>query len=244
MVVDVNDRVATVTLNSPTNRNALSRQLLIDLHEALDQALQPGVRVVVLTHVGSVFCSGIDLKERVSGNYDGTPMAEAFARLMRSDVPTVAAVKGAVRAGGVGLMASCDLVVVQPDVTFAFTEVRIGVAPAMIAVPILRRVNAQRLAAPFLTGEAFDASDAVQMGLVTHVAADVDATVADLCDAIRKGAPGAITATKALLRALPGVPVDEALAAMRGYSDELFATAEAREGMAAFFGKRPPRWSL
>ena len=115
------------------------------------------VRAIVLTHVPPAFCAGADLKERAAGVPDSRPIVRAFTRLMDADVPTIAAVKGPVRAGGIGLMASCDLVVVHRDVGFALTEVRIGVAAAIISVPILRRASGSRLAAAFLTGEPFDA---------------------------------------------------------------------------------------
>jgi enoyl-CoA hydratase/carnithine racemase len=162
---------------------------------------------------------------------------------MDAEIPTVAAVKGPVRAGGIGLMASCDLVVVQRDVVFALTEVRVGVAAAMISVPILRRASGSRLAAAFLTGEPFDADEARAVGLVTHVADDVDATVATLCDGIKLGAPAAVASTKRILREVPGLDRDEAFERMRRLSDELFAGAEAAEGMAAYLEKRPPRWN-
>jgi enoyl-CoA hydratase/carnithine racemase len=217
--------------------------LLEELHVALDRATEADVRVIVLTHAGPAFCSGIDLKERAAGGFDGGPMARAFERLMHCDQVSIAAVHGTVRAGGVGLMASCDLVVVSPDTTFAFTEVRIGVAPAMIAVPIMRRVHAGQLATPFLTGEAFNAASAQSMCLVTHVSADVAAKVSELTAAVLKGAPGALAVTKQLLRDLPGRPVSESLVAMRSLSDQLFDSSEGREGMSAFLAKRPPSWT-
>ena len=139
-------------------------------------------------------------------------------------------------------MACCDLVVVRPDITFAFTEVRIGVAAAIISVPILRRASGSRLAAAFLTGEVFDAAFAREVGLITHVADDVDATVAALCDGIRMGAPRAVAESKRMLRVVPTLPRDDAFAQMRALSDELFASDDGLEGMAAFAEKRRPRW--
>jgi len=121
--------VATITLDSQPNRNALSRRLLDELHRALDGAEEAEARAVVLTHAGPAFCSGADLRERSSGPPDSGPMVAALERLMDMPRPTIAAVRGAVRAGGIGLMASCDLIVVDPSVDFALTEVRIGVAP-------------------------------------------------------------------------------------------------------------------
>lgn len=231
--------VATITLDSPANRNAMSQQLLSELHTALDRAAEPDVRVVVLTHTSSVFCAGADLKERANGPTDNGPMARAMRRLWESSAPTIAAVDGTVRAGGIGLMASCDLVVVNRAVTFAFTEVRIGVAPAIISVPILARCGWSRLAAPFLTGEAFDAAEARDIGLVTHVTDDVSATVSQLVQGVLAGAPGAVAATKRVLR-----QSQPALDEMQALSEALFASEEGLEGMRAFAEKRPPSWTV
>jgi|CXWL01.1.fsa_nt_gi enoyl-CoA hydratase len=230
--------VATITLDSPGNRNALSRALLAGLHEALDRAEQPDVRVIVLTHTPPVFCAGADLKERSDAPSDSKPMVRAMQRLSEVDQPTIAAVLGPVRAGGIGLMASCDLVVVQPDVTFAFTEVRLGLAPAIISVPILQRCPWTKLAAPFLTGEVFDARDALEMGLVTHVAGAVPAAVSTLVAGIVAGAPEAVAATKRLLRG------DRSWAEMQALSERLFASPEGTEGMRAFAEHRPPAWKV
>lgn len=240
--------VATITLDSPDNRNALSRRLVADLHTALDVA-EAGidgetVRAIVLTHVPPAFCAGADLKERRTGPPDSGPMVYALQRLMDAPVPTIAAVSGAVRAGGIGLMAACDLVVVRSDVNFALTEVRIGVAAAIISVPILRRASGSRLAAAFLTGEPFDAATAREVGLITHVSGDVDATVAELCAGIKMGAPRAVAETKRLLREVPALERDVAFERMRQLSEELFVAADAVEGMTAFAEKRPPSWQL
>jgi enoyl-CoA hydratase/carnithine racemase len=234
--------VATITLDSPSNRNALSSALVAGLNEAIDRAEQSDVRVIVLTHTQPVFCAGADLKERSAGSNDSSHMARALERLITARQPTIAAVEGPVRAGGIGLMASCDLIVVRPDVTFAFTEVRIGVAPAIISVPILRRCPWSKLAAPFLTGEPFDAAAAREMGLVTHVADDVPAVVDQLVRGIRAGAPAAVAATKTLLHhAGDGTLVAE-LTEMRALSERLFGGAEAAEGMRAFAERRTPSW--
>jgi enoyl-CoA hydratase/carnithine racemase len=240
----VSDDVATLTLDSPANRNALSRQLLGELHDGLDRAERHrGLRAVVLTHAGTVFCAGADLKERSSGPPDSTPFVRALERLADAPVPTIAAVNGTVRAGGIGLMAACDLVVIHPDVTFAFTEVRIAVAPAIISVPIVRRVRPTDLAAPFLTGDVFDAAHALAIGLVNAVDADVKATVERWCDGIRAGAPRAVAETKRLLRDVPALDRSTAYARMGALSDELFESPDAGEAMLAFREKRLPGWS-
>ena len=241
--VTIAERIATITLDSPANRNALSTALVAGLGAALDAGeADSSVRAIVLTHTPPAFCAGADLRERRAGPPDSSPFVAVLQRLMDADVPTIAAVEGPARAGGIGLMAACDLVVVRHDITFALTEVRIGVAPAIIAVPILRRVSASHLAAAFLTGEPFDATAAREAGLVTHVTHDVPATVAALCEGIRMGAPRAVAETKRMLRLVPTLPRDEAFARMRALSDELFAGPDAAEGMAAFAEKRPASW--
>ena len=171
-------------------------------------------------------------------------MVRVMQRLSDGPLPTIAAVAGSVRAGGIGLMASCDLAVVRADTTFAFTEVRIGVAPAIISVPILARVNASLLAAPFLTGEVFDAQEARSMGLVTHVTDDVAAVVDRLVDGLLMGAPEAVRHTKAILRRVPTLDRPTAYREMQALSEALFSSADGAEGMAAFREKRPPRWQL
>jgi enoyl-CoA hydratase len=236
VTLDLDGGVARITLRSPQNRNALSAQLVDDLHRALDGAETAGSRAIVLGHEPPAFCAGADLEERLAGPVDSTPMVRAFERLHELPMPTIAVVAGSVRAGGIGLMASCDLVVVRPDVTFAFTEVRLGVTPAIISVSILRRCGWSRLAAPFLTGETFDAAHAREIGLVTHVADDVDATVQHLVAGILAGGPNAVRATKRLLHGSLGMADAQRL------SDELFASAEGEGGMRAFMERRDPAW--
>ena len=238
----VDRNVATITLDSQANRNALSRGLLEGLHQALDRSEAADVRVVVLTHAGPAFCAGADLKERGEGPVDSTPMVRALQRLSDHRVPTIAAVQGAVRAGGIGLMAACDLVVVATSTTFAFTEVRIGVAPAIISVPILRRVSPTAIAPAFLTGASFDADEARRIGLVDVVSDDVDAAVDELVAGVLMGAPDAVAETKRLLRRVPTLDRDDGYEEMRLLSEKLFAGADAREGIAALFEKRATSW--
>jgi enoyl-CoA hydratase/carnithine racemase len=239
--IEVGDNVATITLDSPANRNALSLQLVADLNQALDTAEASEARVVVLTHTPPAFCAGADLKQRSaaapgSGAVDSTGIVRVLEHLRSMAAPVIAAVDGPVRAGGIGLMAACDLAVINPSITFAFTEVRIGVAPAIITDPILDRCGWSKLAGPYLTGEVFGAGRALDMGLVTHVVDDVTATVATLADGILLGGPNAIAATKRLLRQA------HTIAELQALSESLFTGDEGREGMAAFAEKRPPRW--
>ena len=239
----IDDGIATITLDSQANRNALSRQLVTEAHDRLDAVEAADARAVVLTHAGPAFCAGADLKERRTGPPDSGPFVDVLRRLMDTPRPTIAAIDGAVRAGGIGLMAACDLVVVAPTVTFALTEVRIGVAAAIISVPILRRVAPAQIAAAMLTGEAFDADAARSIGLVSHVSDDVAGTVADLCSGVRAGAPRAVAETKAMLHRVPALARDDAFDEMRELSERLFTGPDAAEGMAAFAEKRRPNWA-
>ncbi len=242
--LDLTDSVATITLDSQHNRNALSFQLVTELTECLDRAERQRPRLIVLRHEGPSFCSGADLKERaaLTGPLDSTPMANVMNRLIEAECPTLAAVDGSVRAGGIGLMAACDLVVVHTSVDFALTEVRIGVAPAIIAVPILRRVPASLIAAAMLTGEPFTAAEARSIGLVTHVTEDVAATVERIVASVLAGSPRAIAATKHLLGRVPTLDRRTAFDEMRELSDRLFQSPDAAEGMAAFRERRPAVW--
>jgi enoyl-CoA hydratase/carnithine racemase len=241
--LEISEGVATITLDSQANRNALSRQLLSELHGALDAAESSGARAIVLTHRGPAFCAGADLSERREGPPDSSPFVSVLERLMDTPRPTIAKVNGAVRAGGIGLMAACDLVVIAPTVSFALTEVRIGVAAAIISVPILRRVPPGRIAAAMLTGEPFDAHYALEIGLVTHVAEDPDQVVNGLCAGIMAGAPTAVAETKKMMQIVPGLARDSAFEQMRALSDRLFQSPDAQEGMAAFKEKRAPGWA-
>ena len=236
--------VRTLTLDSPANRNALSARLLDQLAGALhDATADRDVRVVVLTGSGTVFCSGADLSER--GSSAPNRMPEILTAMAESPVPVVARVNGHARAGGLGLIAAADLAVAPAGATFAFTEVRVGVAPAMILVPVLRVVEPRFLARAVLSAESFGAAEAAAAGLLSAVVEDeagLDAWVAAQTDAVRKGAPGAVRATKELLRTLPAQTWDAGLAAAAARSADLFAGPEAAEGMAAFLEKRRPSW--
>ncbi len=203
--VQHHDGVRTLTLDSPANRNALSANLLAQLEQALrDATSAPDVRAVVLTGAGKVFCSGADLSER--GAAAPSRMPDILTSIVESAVPVIARVNGHARAGGLGLIAAADMAVAAEASTFAFTEVRVGVAPAMILVPALRVVDRRFLARATLTGERFGAAEAAAVGLLSAVVPDetaLDAWVVAQTLAIRQAAPGAVRATKELLRALP-----------------------------------------
>lgn len=244
---NVEDGVATVTLDSPRNRNALSARLLADLDAHLKAALaDDAVRVIVLTGTGPVFCSGADLKEQ--RDPDSAPvtasMPDVLTMIWESPKPVVCRLNGTARAGGIGLVTACDFAIAPDTATFAFSEVRLGVVPAMIAVPVLRRVNPRAAAEYFMTGEVFDAAKAVEIGLLNRAVPEdeLDSAVRHYTGMLVKGGPEALAITKNLLRELPGVEFAEGLRRMAGLSAERFTSAEGQEGIAAFMEKRPPRW--
>ena len=246
---DTSGGVATLTLDSPDNRNALSPRLMGELAAGLRAALADGsVRVIVVSHAGRVFCSGMDLKATAAAGAAQDMPVSAFPELLtaiwESPKPVLARVGGPARAGGIGLVAACDLAVAARSATFAFTEVRLGVVPAVISVPVLPRLLPRAAHELFLTGEVFDAARAAAVGLVNSAVADdlLDAEVRRYVELLVQGAPGALAATKALLRRPPGGSMAADFAAMAALSAERFASAEGREGVAAFAAKRRPSW--
>ena len=190
-LVDVrhDDGIRTLTLDSPANRNALSSRLLDQLAQALrDATADAAVRAVVLTGAGTVFCSGADLSER--GSAAPNRMPEILTTMEESPVPVLARVNGHARAGGLGLIAAADMAVAASAASFAFTEVRVGVAPAMILVPALRVMEHRFLARMVLTGERFDAHQAAAAGLLSAVVEtedDLDAWVSEQTTAPPQG---------------------------------------------------------
>ncbi|TQN43863.1 methylglutaconyl-CoA hydratase [Blastococcus colisei] len=242
--VDVLRGVATLTLDSPANRNALSRAMRAQLRAELSEALaDDAVRAVVLDHTGRVFCSGMDLAEAAGGSVQDQGVRE-FPDLLEliwsSPKPVVAVVRGPARAGGVGLLAACDIVVAGASATFAFSEVRLGLVPAVISAVVRPRMVPHVAHRLMLTGQVFDADTAVVGGLVDLVVpdADVDAEVRAQLVHLTAGAPAALAETKRLLRAGTALEFDELL----DLSARFFASEEGQEGIASFREKRPARW--
>ena len=252
--------VATITLDSPANRNALSAQLRSELRDALDLvSADAQSRVVVLTHTGPVFCAGMDLKETAVAAVGSEGVRELpgiLQRVSRCPKPVIARVAGTARAGGIGLLAAADVVLAAPRATFAFSEVRIGLIPAVISVPVLDRMSPVEARELLLTGEVFDAERAHRAGLVNAVAfvdhrdgsyepddelAALDDLVALYVASLLQGGPTALAGTKALLRRGRD-DSDERYADLLEMSAVQFSSGEGREGAVAFAEKRPPSW--
>ena len=246
----VDGHVARLTLDSPRNRNALSSALVGQLHDGLRRAAgDPAVRALVLGHTGGTFCAGADLSEATGGDPQEAAAGRAreLAALLRAIVacplPVIAAVDGHVRAGGMGLVGACDIAIAGTRSTFALTEVRIGVAPAIISLTLLPKLMPRAAARYYLTGETFTAERAAEIGLITEAAADVTTAVDAITAELAKGSPQGLAASKSYTTAAVLAGFDRDAQRLAEQSARLFVSEEAREGMLSFLEKRPPRWA-
>jgi len=253
---------ATLTLDSPHNRNALSTRLVTELRQGLaDAAADPAARAVVLTHTGGTFCAGADLAEAstAAGHDTGAsvgaagPAALAAARtqsmieLLRAILelpkPVVAQVDGHVRAGGMGLAGACDIVIAGPSCTFALTEARLGLAPSVISLTVLPRLTSRAAGRYFLTGEKFGPQEAARLGLVTIAPDDTTEATAAILGQLRLASPQGLAESKALTTAAVLAEFDRSADSLAAQSARLFASEESLEGMNAFLQKRQPSWA-
>jgi enoyl-CoA hydratase/methylglutaconyl-CoA hydratase len=240
---EVADGVASVTLDSQHNKNALSRQLMAELAERLDRSeADPAVKVVLLRAEGSVFCSGADLSEAAEGSMEegARRMAELLRRIVALEKPVVARVQGAARAGGIGIVGACDVVVAADTATFALTEVRLGLTPAVISLTLLPRLTSRAAALTFLTGSVFNGQAATSYGLVTKAVPEdeLNVEVEEICAELAKGTPQGLRETKRLLRGPMLAHIDAGIDDMSALSARLFGSDEAREAMLAFLHRR------
>jgi enoyl-CoA hydratase/methylglutaconyl-CoA hydratase len=240
---EVADGVATITLDSPHNRNALSRQLVGELFGCLDRARDDAdAKVVVLRSAERVFCSGADLSEAATGSMEegARAIVELQRRILTHPLPVVTRLAGAVRAGGLGIVAASDVVLCSEEVSFAFTESRLALAPAVISLSVLPRLTSRAAYDTFLTGRTFDATEAAAMGLVTRTVPDahLDEAVADVCAQLAKAHPQGLRETKALLARGILENLEAGAEDMIALSARRFGSDEAREAMLAFLAKR------
>jgi len=240
---DVTGPLATVTLDSPHNKNALSRQLVTELFGHLETAeADPHVRVVLIRSADRVFCSGADLAEATTvGMEEGARRIVELQRfLVTMSKPVVTCVLGAVRAGGIGLVAASDVAIVAEDASFALTEVKLGLAAAIISLTVHHRMHPRAAALTTLGGEVFHGTDAAAYGLVTTaVPTDrLDEEVRRVCDSLATGAPQGLRESKAILNRDLVARIDAHGEEMATLSARLFASDEAREAMTAFLNRK------
>ncbi len=245
---DLRRDAAWITLNRPEKRNALSDDLVAGLRAHLQTAsADERARVIVLTGAGAAFCAGADLKSGgVAQDGDAeNPFVAVLKSIWSAPKPVIARINGPAFGGGVGLAAACDISIAADSVTFSFSEVRVGVIPAMISVVVLPKLGIHNTMWLFLTGERFSAARAVELGLIHRAvpAADLDRAVEEVIGMIRLGGPNAIREAKQLVRRVPELSIDDAFRYTTDKIGELFASAEAAEGMQAFVQKRKPKWA-
>jgi enoyl-CoA hydratase/carnithine racemase len=237
------DGVATVTLDSPENKNALSQQLTGELLERLETAgADDSIRVIVIRSALDVFCSGADLSEAttVGMGVGAQRMVDVQRAIVANPKPVVARVAGPVRAGGIGIVAAADISVAGAESSFALTEVRLGLAAATISLTVIPRLTDRAAAYTFLTGNGFDGLEAARFGLVTLTVpdGDLDTAVATVVESLLKGVPQGLQETKKLLNRELLADIDARGKDLAELSASLFGSPAAQEAMLAFLNRR------
>ena len=245
VLYDVRNGVATLTLDEADNKNALNVSILNGIGDGLRQAnADDEVRAIVLTNHGNTFCAGADLKATAPGQAATFSFPDILNQVIRSPKPVIAKINGHCMGGGVGLAAVCDLSIADEAIRLGFTEVRIGVAPAMISVVCLPKLSKADAADLFLSGRKFSGAYAASVGLINRAvpAGELDKALAQLLGEVIAGGPLALAAAKGLLATVPAMAPEEAFAYTAELSANLFKSEEAREGIAAFRDRRPAPW--
>ena len=247
------DAVATITLNRPDKRNAISFQLLEELLAALDEIEQSPAQVAILTGAGKAFCAGLDLDELKSllgkthdeNVRDSARVARVFRRLYEFPQATIAAVNGAAIAGGTGLATMCDFTLAVPEAKFGYTEVRIGFVPAIVSSILVWQVGHKIARDLLMTGRLFDAAEAHRYGLVNDVIPpdQLMTRARELAAQILENSPSSVRATKKLLNSFIAGQLDEQIASAIEDNARIRTTADFREGITSFLEKRKPQWS-
>ncbi len=245
--------VATITLNRPDKRNAISYELIQELLAGLAEAAKSSALVLILTGAGKAFCSGMDL-ENLKGLIGRTPeqsledsqmMARLFRTIYDFPKPTIAAVNGAAVAGGTGLATLCDFTLAVPEAKFGYTEVRIGFVPAIVSTFLLRQVGEKIARELLLSGRLFDASEALRIGLITEIVAG-DALLhraRELAAQLMENSPASLLYTKRLLSGAGRAELDVHIDAAVRENAAIRETSDFQEGISSFLEKRKPKWS-
>ncbi len=245
--------IATITLNRPDKRNAISYELIDDLIAALKQAASSSAQIVILTGAGKAFCSGMDLDnlKQLTGRtheqnvQDSETMASLFRALYDFPKPTIAAVNGAAIAGGTGLATLCDFTLAVPEAKFGYTEVRIGFVPGIVSSYLIANVGEKRARDLLLTGRLFDAEEAYKLGLVTEIVApeQLMSRALQLAAQLMENSPASLRTTKALLSSYTKEQLDRQLKSAIKENAGIRQTADFKEGITSFLEKRKPTWT-
>lgn len=254
LLLSIDNHVATITLNRPDKRNAFNDEVISELTQAFQYCgEQADVRVVVLAANGKAFCAGADLNwMRAMADYtreenlaDADKLAQMLATIYHCPKPTIAAIQGDVYAGGMGLVAACDMAIAAKNVNFCLSEVKLGLIPATISPYVIRAMGARAAHRYFLTAEVFDAKEAKKIGFI-HERVDEEEfgqTIERMVDTLVKNSPNAVSACKKLVQDVAFAEIDAALVArtVAGIAD-IRASAEGKEGVQSFLQKRKSAW--
>jgi methylglutaconyl-CoA hydratase len=253
LTVAHDSRLATITLNRPDKRNAISYELIDDLLRALDDVAKSSALVLIVTGAGKAFCSGMDLDnlKALAGRSadqslkDSKTMAGLFRTLYDFPKPTIAAVNGAAIAGGCGLATLCDFTLAVPEAKFGYTEVRIGFLPAIVSTFLLRQVGEKHARDLLLTGRIIDAEEAYRIGLINEIVPSekLAARAHELAVQLMENSPASLMQTKRLLSDHAKAELDKQIQSAVRENAAIRATADFREGISSFLEKRKPRWS-
>jgi methylglutaconyl-CoA hydratase len=245
--------IATITLNRPDKRNAISYELIDDLIVALEQAAGSPAQIVVLTGAGKAFCSGMDLDnlKQITGRTneqnvkDSETMASLFRTLYDFPKPTIAAVNGPAIAGGTGLATLCDFTLAVPEAKFGYTEVRIGFVPAIVSSFLIANIGEKRARDLLLTGRIFGAEEAHKLGLVNEIVAPerLMPRALELAAQLLENSPASLRATKKLLSGYTREQLDRQVAQAVSGNASIRQSADFKEGITAFLEKRKPTWT-
>jgi methylglutaconyl-CoA hydratase len=245
--------LATLTLNRPERRNAISTQMIEELPRALEEAEKSSARVLILTGAGKAFCAGMDLEDlRAIASQtlekhleDARRMANMFYRVYTFPKPLIAAVNGAAIAGGTGIATLADFTLAVPDAKFGYTEVRIGFLPGVVSVFLRRQVGEKRARDLLLSGRLFDAEEGLRLGLVSNIVPhdQLLAAARHRASELALLSPSSLARTKRLLIAAEKAELERDLEAAIRESAEIRMTADFQEGLASFLEKRKPKWT-
>ena len=245
--------IATLTLNRPDKRNAISFELVEELVQALDEVQRSTAQVLIITGAGKAFCAGMDLenlkallgKSHRDNVKDSAFMAQLFRRIYEFPLPTIAAVNGAAIAGGTGIATMCDFTLAVPEAKFGYTEVRIGFVPAIVSSFLVMQVGHKIARDLLLTGRLIDAAEAHRYGLVNEILPPerLLPRAQELAQSLMENSPSSVRLTKKLINGFVREQLDRQIADAVEDNARIRTTEDFREGIGSFLEKRKPKWS-
>jgi methylglutaconyl-CoA hydratase len=251
--LEISGEIATITLNRPEKRNAISSEMIADLLSAFDEVDGNPARVLILTGAGKAFCSGMDLEalkalatqSPAEQREDADRLAHLFRRLWSFPKPTIAAVNGHAIAGGCGLATLCDFTIALPEAKFGYPEVRIGFLPAVVSIFLVRQIGEKHARNLLLTGKTIDAAEAERLGLVSQIVPGKELMKAaqSVAETLLACSPASLHMTKKLLCDFAAPEIDRELELAAAESARIRTTQDFREGLTSFLEKRSPRWT-